>query len=370
MGENQIIVRNWCSTMPLDSEEDCENFNYLWIIRRYEESFDATNSKISSPEFSTPSNERHKWSMSLHPRSHYDIYKLDFLQLSLKFTCVEADVEVLARFKFSILDSERKIVHGRRSAFRKWKPGKQWFINSFIERDALLERKESLLPDDKLSILCEITVRLPSSSQHEVSNQPRFDIMPIETPSCTLSDDLSQLLEDQEFCDVTLSVNGQQFKAHKNILSARCSVFKAMFKHRMQEANSNRVEITDVKPDVFRELLHYIYTGNVKNTETATFMDLLVAAADKYDLQNLKFLCEDALCKRLSHDNAANILIIADSHQSEKLKAAAISFIKSNAFAVMSTDGWKDVLYHYPNLVCEVKNGNVKSKLKTKEKTK
>ncbi|XP_065214359.1 speckle-type POZ protein B-like [Planococcus citri] len=347
--------------MPLDSEQDYESFNYLWIIHRYEGSIDATNSKISSPQFSTPSNERHKWSISVEPRYYADKYKLDFLRLSLKFTCVEANVELSARFKFSIMDSERKIGQGRRSAFRDWKSGKEWSISSFIERDALFERKESLLPDDKLSILCEITVRRPSSSQHEVSNQPRFDIMPMETPSCTLSDDLSQLLEDQEFCDVTLSVNGQQFKAHKGILAARCSVFKAMFKHRMREAKSSRVEITDIKPDVFRELLHYIYTGKVKYMETATFMDLLVAA-DKYDLQSLKSLCGVALNKHLTHDNAANILIIADSHQSEKLKAAAISFIKSNAFVVMSTDGWKDMLNHYPNLVWEVKNGNVKSK--------
>ncbi|XP_065214346.1 speckle-type POZ protein B-like [Planococcus citri] len=363
MGENQIIVRKWSSTMPLDFEQHCENFNYLWIVHGYGERFEPSNTEISSPQFSTPSNERHKWSISLQPRYNCRIYNLDFLKLSLKFTCVEANVELLARFKFSILDSEQRVALERRSTFRQFKPDKEWGIGHFVERDALFERKESLLPDDKLSILCEITVRLPSTSQHEVSNQPGFDIM----PSCTLSDDLSQLLEDQEFCDVTLSVNGQQFKAYKGILSARCSVFKAMFKHGMKEANSNPVEITDIEPDVFRELLHYIYTGNVKITETATFVDLFVAA-DKYDLQNLKFLCEDALCKRLSHDNAANILIMADLHQSEKLKAAAISFIKSNSFAVMSTDGWKDVLDNYSDLVCDVKSGNVKPKRGTKRK--
>ncbi|XP_065214345.1 speckle-type POZ protein-like B [Planococcus citri] len=369
MGENQLIVHNWSSTKPLDSEQ-YENFNYLWIIHRYEESFDATTSEILSPEFSTPSNERHKWTIILEPRSYCDKYDLYFVKLSLSFACVEANVELSARFKFSILDSERRVALERRSTFRQFKDDKEWFIDNFIERDALFERKESLLPDDKLSILCEITLRPPSSTQHEVSNQPRFDIMPIETPSCSaLSDDLSQLLEDQEFCDIAMFVNGQQFKAHKGILSARCAVFKAMFKHRMKEANSNRVEITDIEPDVFRELLHYIYTGNVKNTEMATFVDLLVVA-EKYDLQSLKFLCEDALCKRLSNDNAANILIMADLHQSEKLKAAAISFIKSNSFAVMSTDRWKDVLENYSDLVRDVRIGNVKPKRRTKRKMK
>ena len=38
-------------------------------------------------------------------------------------------------------------------------------------------------------------------------------------PECRLSDDLGMLFENQRFSDVTLSVGGKEFQAHKAILA-------------------------------------------------------------------------------------------------------------------------------------------------------
>ncbi|XP_065214348.1 speckle-type POZ protein-like [Planococcus citri] len=351
MEENcQLIIHKSCSTKPSDTV-----FNYLWEINQYRTHYDDSGTSLTSPEFSTPSNENHKWTITLKPRYHSEFYKLDFLSLSLKFTCVSGnDIETIARFQLSVLDSERRIAHSRRSAFREFKNIKEYFFETFIERDILLERQNTLLPDDKLSILCEITIRSETpTSTHQTCEEPVYDIIPTDLPPCTLLDDLSQLFENQEFCDVTICVKGEEFKAYKGILSARSAVFKAMFQHGMKESQNNRVEITDVEPEAFRELLRYVYTGNLKSTETVT-LDLLVAA-NKYDLKRLKSTCENTLCKSLSNENAANALITADLHQAEKLKAAAILFIKSNPLAVMITEGWKNVLDNYPYLINDIK---------------
>lgn len=113
------------------------------------------------------------------------------------------------------------------------------------------------------------------------------------------------------------------------------------------------MDISDVDPDVFREMMVFIYTGKAPNLEKMA--DNLLAAADKvrgleeishvllvsvpvidlrsvcfsvqYALERLKVLCEEALCNSLSVENVADILILADLHSAEQLKAQAIDFI-------------------------------------------
>jgi len=100
-----------------------------------------------------------------------------------------------------------------------------------------------------------------------------------KVPECRLSEDLSGLFESQKFSDVILCVGGKEFFVHKAILAARSPVFAAMFEHEMEEKKQNRVDITDMDPEVLREMLRFIYTGK------APFLDKLdaelLAAADK-----------------------------------------------------------------------------------------
>jgi hypothetical protein len=48
------------------------------------------------------------------------------------------------------------------------------------------------------------------------SNAVQFKV-----PECRLPDDLGQLFEVQKFSDVTLSVGGREFQAHKAILAGK-----------------------------------------------------------------------------------------------------------------------------------------------------
>jgi speckle-type POZ protein len=47
----------------------------------------------------------------------------------------------------------------------------------------------------------------------------------------------------------------------------------------------------------------------------------------RYALERLKVMCEEALCTGLSVENAAEVLILADLHSADQLKAQAIDFI-------------------------------------------
>lgn len=93
----------------------------------------------------------------------------------------------------------------------------------------------------------------------------------------------------------------------------------------MIECKSNRVLIEDVEADVMSEVLRFIYTDKANGIDKMA--DLLLAAADKYALERLKALCEEALCNNLDTENVADTLVLADLHCANQLKMQAIEFI-------------------------------------------
>ena len=159
------------------------------------------------------------------------------------------------------------------------------------------------------------------------------------------------LLDDQKLTDVVLVVGGKEFRAHKAILAARSRVFAAMFEHNMKEKRLNKVDITDVTDQVLCEMLRFIYTGRVQNL--VTMADTLLAAADKYDLERLKVMCEEALCGNLTVENAASVLILADLHNAEQLKAQTIDYINTHASEVTDTPSWNGLIESHSYLVGE-----------------
>ena len=76
-----------------------------------------------------------------------------------------------------------------------------------------------------------------------------------------LLSNLHNLLIAQDFCDAKVSVGGQIFCGHKNVLSAASCYFHAMFSGGMAEMDADTVVIRGVAPAVFETLLNYIYTG-------------------------------------------------------------------------------------------------------------
>ncbi|KAF7253103.1 hypothetical protein EG68_06838 [Paragonimus skrjabini miyazakii] len=143
----------------------------------------------------------------------------------------------------------------------------------------------------------------------------------------------------------------RQFEAHKAILAARSPVFAAMFEHGMEESRANRVEITDMEPETLAEVLHYIYTGQVFGLDKLAHE--LLAAADKYQLERLKTMCEEALVESLTVENSCDILGLADMHNADQLKSHTLEFIMLHAHDVCETEGYEQLVRHRPRLLNE-----------------
>eukprot|EP00985_Skeletonema_marinoi_P033606 scaffold41722_cov124-Skeletonema_marinoi.AAC.1 len=84
------------------------------------------------------------------------------------------------------------------------------------------------------------------------------------------------------------------------------------------------VSITDVKPAVFRHLLHYVYGGSVPGKEMNAHAKDIINAADKYSIVNLKLEAEAAYVNstKITMDNAMDNLLYADALNLALLKEA------------------------------------------------
>lgn len=176
-------------------------------------------------------------------------------------------------------------------------------------------------------------------------------------PKSTLVENFANLLQNEQFADLTISVGSETYRAHKAILVARSTVFAAMFQHDMQESQRNEITIKDMEPNVFREVLRFIYTDKVEGLPQMACE--LLAAADRYDLTRLKVMCEIALFEGITVGSATKTLIFADLHQAKELKARAIQFIGQN---MKTMANWGEFCSARPDLVAEILNGVAASK--------
>lgn len=335
------IAENWCYT-----QVKVVKFNYMWTISNFSFCREEMGEVLKSSTFSAGQNDKLKWCLRVNPKG-LDEESKDYLSLYLLLVSCNKS-EVRAKFKFSILNAKREETKAMESqrAYR-FVQGKDWGFKKFIRRDFLLDEQNGLLPDDKLTLFCEVSVVADSVNISGQANAVQFKV-----PDCRLSDDLGQLYESSQFADVTLACEGREFHCVKALLVARSQVFAAMFEHDMEEAKHNRVEVKDVDSEVMDQMLRFIYTGKAPDLERMAAE--LLAAADKYALDRLKVMCEEALFNSLSVDNVSEVLILADLHSAEQLKAQAIEFINNrHATDVMETPGWKQMVSSNPHLVAE-----------------
>jgi len=81
-----------------------------------------------------------------------------------------------------------------------------------------------------------------------------------------------------------------------------------------------------------------------------TLADHLLAAADKYQVERLRQLCEVELASSLSVQNAAERLALAEMHSAEQLKEECVEFVARHAEEVLKTPGWSRLVSSGTNI--------------------
>ena len=186
-----------------------------------------------------------------------------------------------------------------------------------------------------------------------------FDIFLDFKSDCVVSvkkhvlNNLVKLWENKTLSDVTFNCGQEVIKAHTSILSSGSPVLAAMFQNDFKENLERVVLIKDIEAKVFENLLHYIYVGEcelLKSGEGNGVADLLLVAADKYDVESLRKECELHLLQTLTLENVTKYLVFAHLHNSPELNETALNFIAKNAKAVCSREDWLQMMETYPKL--------------------
>ena len=217
----------------------------------------------------------------------------------------------------------------------------------FCRISDILNRANDLLVLDILTVRCRVERLWYTKS--EKCNCPIDDL----TCSNDLLRDLTLLHGRDQHSDVVFCVQGIEFPAHRAILSARSPVLKAMLQHDMKEKLTNRVDVPDVEPELFKTFLLFIYTGRIQG-DLQQLAEQLVPVADKYQVRDLKNNCEKVLIRNLTVENVVDLLLLADFHSVIKLRECTIGFIRLKLDGVMCTSSWQQLKKSYSHLVQEI----------------
>ncbi|XP_071444060.1 uncharacterized protein [Hetaerina americana] len=140
--------------------------------------------------------------------------------------------------------------------------------------------------------------------------------------------------EQGRFCDVTLYVQGKQFRAHRNVLASCSPYFDSILK--MHRVVKERLTVTCQDSAVFLCLLNYMYTGSVvidKNNVSE-----LLRLSNHFLVSKLKKYCAEYLDQNLDVTNCLSVKDMAEKYNMPALSTRASSFIQVHIEEVLQQE--------------------------------
>lgn len=207
--------------------------------------------------------------------------------------------------------------------------------NFYFDKGNLMQNLGHQLADRSITFNCEIVCQVKTECYYTPSGINLIS---------ALSTDMEGMFDSMEYSDAIFNVCGREFRAHKSILAARSPFFASKFKE------SELKPINDVEPQVFNQILRFIYTGRVSLDELKKTGAGLFIAAQKYRINELKSECELYLIRHMSPDNCAELLLRGSCITSELSKKAG-KFYWIFPQDVQNTAMWKQETQLNPFLI-------------------
>ena len=137
-------------------------------------------------------------------------------------------------------------------------------------------------------------------------------------------------------------VQGKEFQAHKNILSASSPYFKTMFGSDFREKNQNTITMDQsISAEVLELILDVIYTCKVPLT-TDNVIDV-VMAADFLEMDKVVHLCDHFLHDNMTVEKCAEYFQVARTLNLKQPAALSKRYIRSYFIEVRKTQGFKSL---------------------------
>lgn len=232
---------------------------------------------------------------------------------------------VRARVRFTLLDRKGEPVpgHSRSSDVHEYyRPGDGYGLDKFIRKEDV--EASGHLVNGRITISCEVSV------EHE-------------TPVCSLQDFHAPT-------DITFRVEGLPFPAHSCVFAARSPAFAALIK-RWGTNTGKCILIDGISIRVFRALRHFVYWDvlpEMDEQEESMMVEDLLAAADRFELPELKRICAEILSSQINENTVTQMLDLAIQRRCQVLHEFCIKFLEEHPAldAVMASDDDGSLLEH------------------------
>ena len=120
----------------------------------------------------------------------------------------------------------------------------------------------------------------------------------------------------------------------------------------MVEEQKGRVKIEDDELVILKELLRYLYTGKI-GPDFREYKELMILA-NKYDVEDLMDDAGSKILETLTEENALELGIFGETHNSTVLLNASAKIIQENPSVETLPDGWDQQLEGCPRLMVAI----------------
>ncbi|XP_074095242.1 speckle-type POZ protein B-like [Cotesia typhae] len=356
--------------------------------------FDKPNCVFESCEFSTGAKLGDTWKISIHMNNNNASELRDFISVYVQNM---SDHVFNAKVKFFIVNNKRQKLFI--NFFQYLFSAKAiWGFNGLVPKKWLLENRLEFLPEDTFTVYTVVTVfddyedrnalivisenshespkektqenhkenlnknskrnLIQNSSENQKKNfnqnsveikSPKF----YNSSKTSLSDDSERLYRSKKDTDVTIVVKGRRFPAHKIFLKMRSQFLAEMLSQGATEKETKKdFVLADIKPGIFEKVLRFIYTDRADylGNDAAEVLE----AADKFQLETLKIICEESLSKSLNRENFIEIISLADRHFAKNLKNYAMEFFGTIAEDIVKSYDFNKLENTNPYLALEL----------------
>ncbi|KAK0091110.1 hypothetical protein PV326_003722, partial [Microctonus aethiopoides] len=342
-------------TMMKPANESSWN-NHFEYERNFVKCAEDENDKIIFKSSTFTVNNNTKWHLKLYIHGYENDAK-DFIGIFTYFDNInEEPVEIFASQIYFLVNSDgRKIKLGR---VRMHKfiaiTLNNWGCEKLCEKKKLLDNPNVYLPNDELTIICQLNIMGDKNVSINNYHIPKLI-------NNHFSDNFTKFYMNKKFSDVTLILYDERIPAHKAILSAKSPIFASMFDdNNINEERNNlnkEIIIDDFNPETFKAMLHYIYTNEIKDVDRLALN--LLWTANKYEVKELKEICEKTLCQKIIIDNATDYLVYSNLFHAETLMKYCQEFIHAHIEEIMKTPKYEAMEKRYPELIADLYRSSV-----------
>ncbi|SCO91198.1 uncharacterized protein FRV6_15326 [Fusarium oxysporum] len=175
---------------------------------------------------------------------------------------------------------------------------------------------------------------------------------------------LKEYYNKDALSDVTITCDGQEFKAHRVIISAHSKCFAKALNGDWKESSERQIDIKDFDASVVEAMLRFMYSfdySNIYGTSTMVFDAQMYQIADKYDIPALKAQSKNkfdvAVTTGWSMDDfplAITVVYESTPPEDRGLRDLVVQTARKNIDKLLGHDGFCELIRMTPDFAADL----------------